>query len=118
MIKQIFGKVDTQNVAFTHNDTTWVASVPADKTAYCLEIWAEDFAGNVSYMSTILITYDLEKLCFKFEIVDVGASWSTKDVVALFQSSDITSNISADDINLTLGTNDVQIEILKKECCQ
>lgn len=116
MIKSVLGKSNTADVKFTSDGTIWQAEVPAGDVAYCVEIWAEDFAGNESYISTILITYDLEKLCFKFEITDTAPNWQKYDVMALFTPKNLELSTDQPQVDMEIKNSDVQLKIMKKEC--
>lgn len=58
-IHRVYGDIEGQLIEFKQNPETklWLFTVPVQVDGeYVLSLWAEDFAGNVSYFSTILYT--------------------------------------------------------------
>lgn len=67
MVKRVYGRVEGQDVIFTLNHETglWTCVVPPTLDGeYIVDLYAEDEAGNVSYLATILFTVDSKNLVF------------------------------------------------------
>lgn len=66
-VTRVFGRVDGTEVVLQHIDgNRWSVPVPFDKDCeYLMELYAEDEAGNVSYLTQALFTYDPKALVFK-----------------------------------------------------
>ncbi len=58
MIARVYGTVNSEETVFSYaGGSSWEAVVPANGDGECaVEIWAEDEAGNVAYMATMLFT--------------------------------------------------------------
>ncbi len=83
---RVFGKVNGDDVTFTLDGSDlWSVIVPSGSTEYYVELWAEDEAGNQSHMTTVLLAYDYEKLCFRFYIKEIGAGYSMQDIEMFFK---------------------------------
>lgn len=80
---RVWGRCGGQEVSFARDGARWTAAVPAGRSEYVVELWAEDDAGNVSYMATVLITYDVSKLVTSFTVLEVGAGWTVERVKAV-----------------------------------
>lgn len=87
MVKRVFGKADGVNILFTPSgDGKWKCSVPANESGqYIVELFAEDMAGNVSYMATALITIDIKKLSVKISWIDFAEDMSVQDIKSMFR---------------------------------
>lgn len=88
MVKALWGKCDGVSITFAKNQAgRWETAVPASRTgAYILELWAEDYAGNVGYFATVRVTFDPSQLCVRVEILDVGAAFTLDEVRAVFRT--------------------------------
>lgn len=78
MVTRIWGTCQGKDVIFSPGeDGLWRCAVPATASgSYVIELWAEDGAGNVGYLATILLAFDLDKLVCRIEILDVGTMLS------------------------------------------
>lgn len=58
MIARVYGTANGEKTVFSYaGGSSWEAVVPANGDGECaVEIWAEDEAGNVAYMATMLFT--------------------------------------------------------------
>lgn len=66
MIKRVFGKVNEKEVVFSHvGGNLYEVEFPLSTTSgkYIVEVYAEDWAGNVSYACTLLCTVDPKGVC-------------------------------------------------------
>ncbi len=66
MIKRVFGKVNEKEVVFSHvKGNLYEVEFPLSTTSgkYIVEVYAEDWAGNISYACTLLCTVDPKGVC-------------------------------------------------------
>lgn len=74
MVARVYGAIDNQAITFTYNEDTgrWDAAVPANLNngTYLVALWAEDEAGNTSYITTALCTIDTSQMCVSVEIAE------------------------------------------------
>lgn len=96
----------------------WETTVPAAQDGtYIIALWAEDEAGNTGYFATIRITYDPSKLCFKVEILEVGAGFSVDDVIRVLAGDRFGTEFSIGELSYSLGSDPVRSKIVKCEVC-
>lgn len=64
-VMRVFGRVDGADVILDHKQgETWQVPVPLDQDGeYVVEIIAEDFAGNQSFLARMLYTVDAGNIC-------------------------------------------------------
>lgn len=95
MIKSIWGTCDGADILFRQTSAgLWETTVPARVSGeYTLSLWAEDAAGNRSYFCTVLLTFDITKLCCRFRVLDIGAGWSLDDVKTAFSCADVNVDL-------------------------
>lgn len=66
MVKKVFGKVNGQEVKFDQVEgNAYQVEFPSalDSGNYIVDIFAEDDAGNISYLNTLLCTIDPNGMC-------------------------------------------------------
>lgn len=74
-VARVFGRVDGIDIIFNRNSEgdRWDVPVPFDYDCeYIVELYAEDEAGNVSYLTRALFTYDPKSLTLKVAPVRYG----------------------------------------------
>lgn len=67
MVARVYGTVNGNKTVFSNTGgNCWEVAIPANGNGECVvEIWAEDDAGNVSYMATMLFTtYGHQMRCY------------------------------------------------------
>ena len=82
-VKRVWGTADNISLIFQPNEQTgrWEAKVPTDQDGqYVVALYAEDFAGNVAYMATILFIVQLRGLRVDFRLLEVNTHFSFSDV--------------------------------------
>jgi hypothetical protein len=119
MVTQVWGKCDSQDIIFAQNQAgRWEAAVPASPTgAYIIELWARDEAGNVGYLATVKLAFDTSKLCFRVEILEIGAGFSISDVQAIFPSSTLSNGFRDERIQADFLMQSVSSQVVKCEVC-
>ena len=96
MVKREFGAVDNQDVVFTPNIDTglWETAVPADVDGeYVTELYAEDEAGNISYIATVLFAVDTSNMCVRVKVIRYAAESSLVEYDADCSLTDIRAEI-------------------------
>lgn len=83
---RVWGKCDGTDILLSQKAGRWVATVPAGKGEYIIELWAEDDAGNTGYMATMLLTYDPTQLCATFKLLDIGCGWTVNSIKAALEN--------------------------------
>ena len=87
MIARIWGKCNGADIVFSHDiGERWKIAVPAalDKT-YVVEVWAEDMAGNVGYLMTVVVYYDSITMDMRFRVIDVAPKFFGVDMNLVFK---------------------------------
>lgn len=76
MVAMLKGTIDGNEIIFTRtNGNIWEARVPVMESGeYIVALYAEDEAGNSTYMATILYVVDIERLCFDIEFIDFSVA--------------------------------------------
>ncbi len=120
MVRRVFGNCGGAAIACSLNPATgrWETAVPAapDGT-YILELWAEDWAGNVGYFATIEITYDSTQLCFVFRILDVGATFSLTDVQGVLCGEAVEIDTEPDGLRFAVLPEEIRTRVVRCEVC-
>lgn len=77
MVAKVYGYLDNQEMIFSYNETTgrWETTVPEhlDGGSYIVALYAEDEAGNRSYITTALCTLDTSRMCLSVEFSTCSA---------------------------------------------
>ena len=59
MIKAVYGSCNGTDIIFEHTGADqWSVPVPGNDTKYIIDIYAEDDAGNISYVSKYIYYWD------------------------------------------------------------
>lgn len=73
MIKKVYGKANNLDITFTYNEQKGLydAAIPRSVNGtYFLDLYAEDIAGNVTFMATALFEFDPSSFKCSLKIVD------------------------------------------------
>lgn len=118
MIKSIWGTCDGAKILFQRTPAgLWETTVPARASGeYTVSLWAEDAAGNRSYFCTVLLTYDVTKLCCRFQALDIGAGWSLDDVRTAFSCADVRTGRVSDAV-AAFSQADIGVELVRCDLC-
>lgn len=86
MISRVYGKVNESNIDFIKdNEGRWSVTIPRNLSGtYYLELYAEDVAGNISYMATVLMEFDPTSFCTRFKVIDFNGNAEMKDFIDVF----------------------------------
>lgn len=119
MVVRLYGTCQGQPIEFTRTDAgRWETAVPAFPTgSYIFELWAEDAAGNTGYFATVRLTYDPNKLCFRFEVLDIGTEFSWEDVAQTLCLDGIRAKLADEPLVWTASGDPFRAEITRWEVC-
>lgn len=73
MVKRVYGTVDNTQITFTYNESSgrWEAIAPDNlEGTYQVALYAEDEAGNVTYITTALCTIDTSQMCITVDTAE------------------------------------------------
>ena len=73
MIKKVYGKANNLDITFTYNEQKGLydAAIPRSVNgSYFLDLYAEDIAGNVTFMATALFEFDPSSFKCSIKIID------------------------------------------------
>lgn len=87
MLKRVFGKSNGLDINFTRtNEGKWETAIPRDVSGiYYLELNAEDEAGNIGYMATVVMKFDPVSFCVKFDVIDFHGNAEMKNFIDAFK---------------------------------
>lgn len=91
MVAAVYGRVDNgERINFTLDKSTglWEATAPETlKGTYIVGIYAEDYAGNVAYVTSVLCTIDMTRVCIITEASECEADVSDECVADVMTSA-------------------------------
>lgn len=69
MVVRVEGKVDGKNVIFLKSQgDVWETTVPRDiDGTYIVEVTAYDDAGNIGFVTKVLLTISIDDMCIRIE---------------------------------------------------
>ena len=73
MVKRVYGTVDNTQITFIYNESSgrWEATAPDNlEGTYQVALYAEDEAGNVTYITTALCTIDTSQMCITVDTAE------------------------------------------------
>lgn len=85
MVRKVVGQANDFEIVLSREDgDRWVTAIPANLSGeYAIELYAEDVAGNMSYMASALLIIDATTLCahiimdaYHAELIDDGIAAS------------------------------------------
>lgn len=119
MIKALWGTCDGEGISLRQTgEGLWETTVPARPSGeYTVALWAEDAAGNRTYFCTLLLTYDVTRLCCSTKVLDVGSEWSLAEVLAVFGGSSVATTAQAAPVDAVPELSRIELEILRCERC-
>lgn len=87
MLKRVFGTSNGLDINFEHTDKDkWEAVIPKSLDGvYYLELNAEDEAGNIGYMATVVMKFDPVSFCVKFDVIDFHGNAEMKNFIDTFK---------------------------------
>lgn len=73
MIKKVYGRANNLDITFTYNEQKglYYATIPRSVNgSYFLDLYAEDIAGNISYMASAIFEFDPSSFKCSLKIID------------------------------------------------
>jgi len=110
MIKRVWGRCNSADIVLSRDGGQWTVTVPGGKGEYIVELYAEDDAGNSGYIATMLLTYDVTKLCATFKVADVAAGYSMADVAAALGPG-IEASAWTGAVDVTGGMSEIGVSV-------
>lgn len=111
MVANVYGRVDNgERIDFALNSKTglWEATAPETlKGTYCVEIYAEDHAGNVSYVTSALCTIDTSRMCLITDVAECDAG--------VDDNRSMSVTVSDCTVEVDIG-NERMIDVLTSAC--
>lgn len=120
MVKALYGKCQDQEIHFRLNEETgrWETAVPASPNGvYIIELWAEDYAGNIGYFATVEVTFDSSKLCTAFQILEIGERFTMEEVRRTLLGDGLTARPLPDDLAWAVFPDLVMAKVIRCEVC-
>jgi hypothetical protein len=120
MVKSVFGTLDTTDILFSFNSDSglWEVAVPKhEEGTYIVELYAEDYAGNVAYMATVLFTFDVNGICIGIEVSKYNAEFKLRDIKSMFGMRDVLVGFKSTECDCMPIMSDVNLNIVRCEVC-
>lgn len=72
MIKRVYARLNNQEIEFLKtSDSKWEVIVPKiNEGRYYIDLYAQDYAGNTSFIATALFVVDANCTCVEFSILN------------------------------------------------
>ena len=73
MIKKVYGRANNLDITFTYNEQKglYYATIPRSVNgSYFLDLYAEDIAGNITFMATALFEFDPSSFKCSLKVID------------------------------------------------
>lgn len=118
MVKRIIGKANGFKLIFEYVGTgRWEATVPSNLGGeYVVEIWAEDDAGNISYVTKMLYVvskHTMQAYLIPYEIIGnienkgYSAGMNDYDLQALLCDKEFAGMINIKDLFASMGGGEI-----------
>ena len=120
MIKKVYGKANNLDITFTYNEQKGLydAAIPRSVNgSYFLDLYAEDIAGNVTFMATALFEFDPSSFKCSIKIIDYAENAMMEEFKESLSNGgfNVIKNKKKYDESLALQ-NRYEIEVVKI-CC-
>lgn len=107
MVRRVVGQANDFEIVLSREEgDRWATAIPANLSGeYAIELYAEDAAGNMSYMASAILIIDATTLCahiiidsYRAELIDDGITASVaSDGYAELCDMDFTADIICED---------------------
>lgn len=120
MIRKVYGRANDLNITFTYNEQKGLydAAIPRSVNGtYFLDLYAEDVAGNVTFMATALFEFDPSSFKCSINIIDYAENAMMEEFKESLSNGgfNVIKNKKKYDESLALQ-NRYEIEVVKI-CC-
>ncbi len=120
MVAKVYGRVDSgERIDFAFNGKTglWEAAAPEMlKGTYLVEVYAEDYAGNIAYVTSILCTIDMTQVCVLADISECRTDVE-KDNISSILSAECMTAVKEDDYMVDVLSSTCDIDVVRCEIC-
>lgn len=121
MVAAVYGRVDSgERIDFTLNSNTglWEATAPETlKGTYYVEIYAEDHAGNVSYVTSALCTIDTSHVCLITDVAECDTAVDDNRSMSV-TVSDCVAEVDTDNEHMIdVMTSACSIDVIRCDIC-
>ena len=120
MIRKVYGKANNLDITFTYNEQKGLydAAIPRSVNGtYFLDLYAEDIAGNVTFMATALFEFDPSSFKCSLKVIDYAENAMMEEFKESLSNGgfNVIKNKKKYDESLALQ-NRYEIEVVKI-CC-
>lgn len=120
MIKKVYGRANNLDITFTYNEQKGLydAAIPRSVNGtYFLDLYAEDVAGNITFMATALFEFDPSSFKCSIKIIDYAENAMMEEFKESLSNGgfNVMENQKKYDERLALQ-NRYEIEVVKI-CC-
>lgn len=121
MVAAVYGRVDSgERIDFTLNSNTglWEATAPETlKGTYYVEVYAEDHAGNVSYIASMLCAIDMTQVCLITDVAECDADVDDSRSMSV-TVSDCVAEVNTDNEHMIdVMTSACSIDVIRCDIC-
>lgn len=94
MVQRVIGKANDFELVLERSGDEWRALIPANLSGeYAIELWAEDAAGNRSYLANAIFIIDASTLCAHIILQDYAAELIDTEFTATVISEEFTAEV-------------------------
>ena len=94
MVQRVIGKGNDFELVLEKNGDEWKALIPANLSGeYAIELWAEDAAGNRSYLASAIFIIDASMLCAHIILQEYVAELVDTEYAATVIKEDFTVEV-------------------------
>lgn len=94
MIQRVIGKANDFELMLERNGDEWKTLIPANLSGeYVIELWAEDTAGNKSYLASAIFIIDASTLCAHIILQEYTAELIDTEFTAEIIKEDFTAEV-------------------------
>lgn len=119
MIRRVYGKVNDQDATFENiKGRLWQYTIPRNISGkYYLDLFAEDYANNVAYMSTALFEVDPSQLCIKAHLVKFDEKAVLNEFMHDLSFLKLDVNQECEEFVESFVLSDYDVEVVSSCCC-
>lgn len=120
MIRKVYGRANNLDITFTYNEQKelYDTAIPRSVNGtYFLDLYAEDIAGNVTFMATALFEFDPSSFKCSIKIIDYAENAQMNEFREILSRTGLMIEESKKKYNERLAfQNKFKIEVVKI-CC-
>lgn len=94
MVQRVIGKANDFELVLEKDGDEWRALIPANLSGeYAIELWAEDTAGNKSYLSSAIFIINASTLCAHIILQEYTVELIDTEFTAEIIKEDFTAEV-------------------------